>query len=60
MTISGPDFDPVQIVNLRAADGRHERLARDAISTSRAVPEFGLPVVDLPHLVALKLVAEQG
>ena len=42
---------------MRAPDGRHEKLAREAISTARTVPEFGLPVVDVPHLVALKLVA---
>jgi hypothetical protein len=57
VTVSGPGFDPVQIVNLRAPDGRHEKLAREAIAAARTVSEFGLPVVDLPHLVALKLVA---
>lgn len=57
VTVSGADFDPVQIVNLRAPGGRHEKLAREAIATAQNAPEFGLPVVDLPHLVALKLVA---
>ncbi|HEU4383615.1 MAG TPA: hypothetical protein VFR85_08940 [Anaeromyxobacteraceae bacterium] len=57
VTISGADFDPVEIVNLRAPGGRHERLAREAIASAQKFPGFELPVVDLPHLVALKLVA---
>lgn len=57
LTISGEDFDPVQIVNLRAPSGRRERLARESIPAAQQVPELGLPVVDLPHLVALKLAA---
>jgi hypothetical protein len=57
VTVSGPDFDSVQIVNLRAASGRNERLARDAIETAQRVEGIDLPVVDLPHLVALKLVS---
>lgn len=57
VTVSGPDFDSVQIVNLRARSGRNEKLARDAIETARRVEGLELPVVDLPHLVALKLVS---
>lgn len=57
VTVSGDDFDPVEIVNLRAPSGRHQTLAREAIASARKVPEFELPVIDLPHLVALKLVA---
>jgi hypothetical protein len=57
VTVSGPDFDSVQLVNLRAASGRNERLARDAIETAQRIEGIDLPVVDLPHLVALKLVS---
>jgi hypothetical protein len=57
VTVSGPDFDSVQVVNLRARSGRNERLAREAIETARPVEGLDLPVVDLPHLVALKLVS---
>jgi hypothetical protein len=57
VTVSGPDFDSVQIVNLRTASGRNERLARDAIETAQRIEGIDLPVVDLPHLVALKLVS---
>jgi hypothetical protein len=57
VTVSGADFDPIQVVNLRAPGGRHERLAREAIATAKHVPELRLPVVDFAHLIALKLVA---
>ena len=57
VTVAGADFDPVQIVNLRAPGGRHEKLARDAIASAQLVRELRLPVVDVPHLVALNLVA---
>ena len=57
VTVSGTDFDSIQIVNLRAPGGRYEKLAREAIATAQQEAELGLPVVDLPHLVALKLVA---
>ena len=57
ITVSGTDFDPIGIVNLRAPGGRHAKLARDAIASAEKIPELGLPVIDLPHLVALKLVA---
>lgn len=57
VTVSGADFDPIEIVNLRAPSGRHQALAREAIASAQKIPELGLPVVDLPHLVALKLVA---
>jgi hypothetical protein len=56
VAVSGPDFDPIEIVNLRAPSGRHAKLARDAIASAVKIPELGLPVIDLPHLVALKLV----
>lgn len=44
-------------MNLTAPGGRHGQLAREAIASARRVPELGLPVVDVPHLVALKLLA---
>lgn len=59
VTVAGPDFDPVQIVNLTAPRGRHGRLARESIESAVLGPsEFPLPVVDLAHLVALKLVTD--
>jgi hypothetical protein len=57
VTVEGDDFDPVQVVNLMAPGGRHGKLAREAIASAQGVPEFGLPVVDVAHLVALKLLA---
>lgn len=57
LTVEGDDFDPLQIVNLTAPGGRHGRLAREAIASAQHVSEFGLPVVDVAHLVALKLLA---
>jgi hypothetical protein len=58
VNVSGHDFDTIQIVNLRAPGGRHEALGREAIETARHIKELDLPVVDLPHLVALKLAAD--
>ncbi|ACL67333.1 hypothetical protein A2cp1_4013 [Anaeromyxobacter dehalogenans 2CP-1] len=57
ITVSGDDFDPIEIVNLRSPGGRYGRVAREAIASAQQLAELGLPVVDLPHLVALKLVA---
>lgn len=57
VTVEGDDFDPVRIVNLTAPGGRHGKLAREAIASAQGVPELGLPVVDVAHLVALKLLA---
>lgn len=57
VTVEGDDFDPVQIVNLTAPGGRHGKLAREAIASAQGVSELGLPVVDVAHLVALKLLA---
>jgi hypothetical protein len=57
VTVNGPDFDPIQIVNLTAPGGKRGKLARAAIAAAQRVPELDLPVVDVPHLIALKLVA---
>lgn len=57
VTVEGDDFDPIQIVNLTAPGGRHGRLAREAIASAQPVPELGVRVVEVPHLVALKLLA---
>lgn len=57
VTVEGHDFDPIQIVNLAAPGGRHGKLAREALASAQQVSEFGLPVVDIGHLVALKLLA---
>lgn len=57
VTVAGDSFDPIQVVNLMAPGGRHGKLAREAIAAAQRVPGFGLPVVDVPHLIALKLLA---
>jgi hypothetical protein len=57
VTVEGDDFGPVQIVNLTPPGGRHGKLAREAIASAQAVPELGLPVVEVAHLVAPKLLA---
>lgn len=44
VTVAGPDFDPIQIVNLRAPDGRHAKLAKDAVSSAKRMPGIALPV----------------
>jgi hypothetical protein len=56
LTVTGADSDPVQVVNLTAPDGRNGKLARAAIGSAQPTRELDLPVIDLPHLVALKLV----
>jgi hypothetical protein len=57
VTVEGDDFDPIQIVNLTAPSGRHGKLAREAIASAQRVSGLGLRVVDVAHIVALKLLA---
>jgi hypothetical protein len=58
MTVTGPDFDPVQIVNYYNPYRPNTRLALEAIrGATPAGPDVALRVVGLPHLVALKLYA---
>ncbi|HVE82173.1 MAG TPA: hypothetical protein VND93_04975 [Myxococcales bacterium] len=49
LDVRGPDADLVQVVNFR------DRLAREAIQSAISLPGVPFPVVDLVHLVALKL-----
>jgi hypothetical protein len=59
LTITGENFDPIQIVNfINPLSGGHNP-GLDAITTSLPglVEGSSLRVVDLPHLVALKLYA---
>jgi len=49
LEVRGAGADPVEVVNLR------NRLAREAIQTAISMPGAPFPVVDLVHLVALKV-----
>jgi hypothetical protein len=55
ITVEGEDFDPVQLVNFFNPPFRTAALPREAVATASAPAGFPLPVVDLPHLIALKL-----
>jgi hypothetical protein len=55
ITVTGDGFDPVQIVNFWNPPRPGPALVREALATATRAPGFPLPVVDLPHLVALKL-----
>ncbi len=57
LTISGSDFAPVQIVNFHNPLNRQKNPGAEAIRSalSGAIAGSSLRVVDLPHLVALKL-----
>ena len=58
LTVSGDDFGPVQVVNFCNPLSGAMNPGRDAISSARTtVEEAGLLVVDLEHLIALKLYA---
>lgn len=55
LTVVGDDFDPVQIVNFYNPPRPPPALVRDALAAATPVGGFPIPVVSLPHLVALKL-----
>lgn len=55
LTVSGDDFDPVQVVNFLNPWGGGTVLGRDAIESAVPGPIGSVPVVDLAHLIALKL-----
>lgn len=59
LTVRGDDFDPVQIVNLyNPLGGGHPSLGREVIAhAAPAIAGSPLRVVDVPHLIALKLYA---
>lgn len=51
LIVRTPGANPVEVVNFRPGN----RLAREAIETAISLPSVPFPVVDLAHLVALKL-----
>jgi hypothetical protein len=55
LTVVGDDFDPVQIVNFYNPPRPPSRLVHDALVAAGVPPALPFAVVDLPHLVALKL-----
>ncbi len=62
LTVSGDDFDAIQIVNYlnpyKASGGT--RLGKEAIESATDQKIRSVPVVDLAHLVALKLYSGGG
>lgn len=57
LTVSGEDSDPVQVVNFLNPLAPGSSLGADAVASAVAVEGSRLKVVDLVHLVALKLYA---
>jgi hypothetical protein len=55
ITVAGPDFSPVQVVNFHNPFRRERNPGGEAIRSARLRIGTSLKVVDLPHLVALKL-----
>ena len=55
ITVTGPGFDPVQVVNFYNPPRPPPLLVREAIDAAAPDPVLGLPVVTVAHLVALKL-----
>lgn len=55
ITVTGPEFDPVQVVNFYNPPRPPPALVREAIEGAVTDRTLGLPVVGLAHLVALKL-----
>jgi hypothetical protein len=57
LTITGEDFDPIQVVNFLNPFAGGSALGREAIETATPRALGSLAVVDLPHLIALKIYA---
>jgi len=58
LVVQAAGANPVEVVNfLNPYSPSRGRLGIDAVKTAVSLREGGLPVVDLPHLVALKLYA---
>jgi hypothetical protein len=59
LTVTGEDFDPVQVVNFLNPLSRRPNPGSEAVRTATAGPvdETPLRLVTLPHLIALKLYA---
>ena len=57
LTVESKGADPVQVVNFLNPLSTGPSLGADAVASATAVQDSGLKVVDLAHLVALKLYA---
>ncbi len=58
LTVTGDDFDAVQVVNFHNPWAVSSNPGESSIQSAVAcIPGYELPVVDVPHLVALKLYA---
>ena len=58
LTVTGDDFDAVQVVNFYNPWAAANNPGESSIQAAAAsIPGYDLPVVDVPHLVALKLYA---
>lgn len=59
LTVTGDDFDPVQVVNFHNPLSRRPNPGSEAVRTATAGPVAGTPLrlVTLPYLIALKLYA---
>ena len=58
LTVTGDDFDAVQVVNFYNPWAFSSNPGKSSIQTAAArIPGYDLPVVDVPHLIALKLYA---
>ena len=58
LTVTGDDFDAVQIVNFYNPWTVSSNPGESSIQSAAAyIPGYDLPVVDVPHLIALKLYA---
>jgi hypothetical protein len=55
LTVTGAEFDPVQIVNFYNPPRTPPALVKEAIESATARPELPFPVVGFAPLVALKL-----
>lgn len=55
LTVVGAEFDPIKVVNFFNPPRAPSRLVGEALATAAPTGGFPFPVVDLPHLVALKL-----
>ena len=58
LTVTGNDFDAVQVVNFYNPWAVSSNPGESSIRSAAAcIPGYDLPVVDVPHLIALKLYA---
>ena len=58
LTVTGDDFDAVQVVNFYNPWAVSSNPGESSIQSAAAcIPGYDLPVVDVPHLIALKLYA---